>query len=130
MRYQQKDGKRDRKKEIERDRMTDKQKEIILLTFIHIIKKTYSFCNKSINKLFRFFYKMFSVGYSLGKVWGPTGGSRGTESITPERKGLNYFIAEFKKEYLCTCTSITVEVEDICIYEADGPEDLTLKNCS
>ena len=37
---------------------------------------------------------MFSVGYSLGKVWGPTGGSRGTESITPERKGLNYFIAE------------------------------------
>ena len=39
MRYQQKDGKRDRKKEIERDRMTDKQKEIILLTFIHIFKK-------------------------------------------------------------------------------------------
>ena len=42
---------------------------------------------------------MFSVGYSLGKVWGPTGGSRGTESITPERKGLNYFIAELKKKY-------------------------------
>lgn len=61
MRYQQKDGKRDRKKEIERDRMTDKQKEIILLTFIHIIKKTYSFCNKSINKLFRFLIKCFQL---------------------------------------------------------------------